>query len=396
MFDFIKSLDLCEEIKTSEIYYLFKTDSSEINLNFLSSLQKFKTNQEFLNYYTNQDSKSVVDIFYNISSITSKFCNDEKNLFNYNKIEQYISGISKIIFLFLILQKHNELFGKILMNAKQYIKKFYIDFHLQKNIKEKINSCINELTCSSIITSKRNYSRRSTKEETIISLKNLSGISLFKNKQQEMNLNSNENGYLFYQINTPKFDEEENDVIKENEKSKNELNNNDKQILNNEVNNEIVNKKSSKKFCDSSLTLSKMNFILEPEYEEMKILEKTKSQDNNYNSISNNCLRKENKKIKSLDNLNKILQQNEKENPKIEFSEKKKEILVLFLDTINNLYREGKINSEIKKSIKKLIISDSKKIIVRFINLYNNKTFNNISMKNNINSFLFTLIKEFQ
>ena len=273
MFDFIKSLDLSEEIKSNEIYYLFKTDSSEINLNFLSSLQKFKTNQEFLYYYTNQDCKSVIDIFYNISSITSEICKDEKYLFQNNKNEQYISGVSKIIFLFLILQEYNKLLGKILMNTKQYIKKFYIDFHLQKNTKEKIKSFINDLTCSSIVTSRRNYSRRSTKEETIISLKKLSDACLFKNKQQEMNSNSNEDEYLF-QIKTPKFDEEENYIIKDNKESKNESNNNDKINLNNGVNEILINKKESKKISDSTLTLAKMNFILEPEFEEMKLFEK--------------------------------------------------------------------------------------------------------------------------
>jgi hypothetical protein len=388
MFDFIKSLDLSEEIKSNEIYYLFKTDSSEINLNFLSSLQKFKTNQEFLYYYTNQDCKSVIDIFYNISSITSEICKDEKYLFQNNKNEQYISGVSKIIFLFLILQEYNKLLGKILMNTKQYIKKFYIDFHLQKNTKEKIKSCINDLTCSSIVTSRRNYSRRSTKEETIISLKKLSDACLFKNKQQEMNSNSNEDEYLF-QIKTPKFDEEENYIIKDNKESKNESNNNDKINLNNGVNEILINKKESKKISDSTLTLAKMNFILEPEFEEMKLFEKTKSQDN--------YQRKENKRIKSLDNLNNKLIQNDKANNLIDIPEKNKQILVKFLDSINNLYKEGKINSEIKKSMKKLIISDSKKIIDRFINLNNNnKTFNNIFMKNNINGFLFTLKEELQ
>ena len=388
MFDFIKSLDLSEEIKSNEIYYLFKTDSSEINLNFLSSLQKFKTNQEFLYYYTNQDCKSVIDIFYNISSITSEICKDEKYLFQNNKNEQYISGVSKIIFLFLILQEYNKLLGKILMNTKQYIKKFYIDFHLQKNTKEKIKSCINDLTCSSIVTSRRNYSRRSTKEEIIISLKKLSDACLFKNKQQEMNSNSNEDEYLF-QIKTPKFDEEENYIIKDNKESKNESNNNDKINLNNGVNEILINKKESKKISDSTLTLAKMNFILEPEFEEMKLFEKTKSQDN--------YQRKENKRIKSLDNLNNKLIQNDKANNLIDIPEKNKQILVKFLDSINNLYKEGKINSEIKKSMKKLIISDSKKIIDRFINLNNNnKTFNNIFMKNNINGFLFTLKEELQ
>ena len=259
---------------------------------------------------------------------------------------------------------------------------------MQKNTKEKIKSCINDLTCSSIVTSRRNYSRRSTKEETIISLKKLSGACLFKNKQQEMNSNSNEDEYLF-QIKTPKFDEEENDIIKDNKESKNESNNNDKFNLNNGVNEILINKKESKKISDSTLTLAKMNFILEPEFEEMKLFEKTKSQDN--------YQRKENKRIKSLDNLNNKLIQNDKANNLIDIPEKNKQILVKFLDSINNLYKKGKINSEIKKSMKKLIISDSKKIIDRFINLNNNnKTFNNIFMKNNINGFLFTLKEELQ
>ena len=89
--------------------------------------------------------------------------------------------------------------------------------------------------------------------------------------------------------------------------------------------------------------------------------------------------------------------QNDKANNLIDIPEKNKQILVKFLDSINNLYKKGKINSEIKKSMKKLIISDSKKIIDRFINLNNNnKTFNNIFMKNNINGFLFTLKEELQ
>ena len=372
MLDFIKTLDLSAELKNDEIYHLFKTDSSETNLNFLSSLQKFKTNQEFLYYYTNQDCKTVMDIFYNISSIASKICKDEKNLFKYNKIEQYTSSVSKIIFLFLIIQKYNELLSQILMNSKKYIKKFYIDFQLQKNLKEKIKSCINELTCSSIITSRRNYSRRSTKEETNISLNKLSYICLLKNKQKEMNLNSNEDEYLFSQIETPKFDEKLIDSIKENKDSKKELRNN-----------EITIKKDSNKFCDSSLTLAKMKFILLPEFEEMKLLEKKKFQ--------NNYQRKESKKIKNLDILNNKLLQNEK----TETQEINKQVLAKFLDTINNLYKEGKINSKIKKSMKKLIIADSKKIIDRFNNLNNNnKTFNKILMKENISSFLFILLKE--
>ena len=62
MLDFIKSLNLSEELKNNEIYNLFKTDSSQLNLNFLSILQKFHKTKEFLNYYTNQDCQKPFDI----------------------------------------------------------------------------------------------------------------------------------------------------------------------------------------------------------------------------------------------------------------------------------------------------------------------------------------------
>jgi hypothetical protein len=42
-----------------------------------------------------------------------------------------------------------------------------------------------------------------------------------------------------------------------------------------------------------------MKFILQPEFEEMKLLEKTKIQYTKNNLISNNYQRKENKRIKN-------------------------------------------------------------------------------------------------
>jgi hypothetical protein len=44
-----------------------------------------------------------------------------------------------------------------------------------------------------------------------------------------------------------------------------------------EVIKEAISKRESVKMCDSSLTLSKMKFTLEPEFKEVKFLEKTKS-----------------------------------------------------------------------------------------------------------------------
>ena len=137
MFDFIKSFNLSEEIKDNEIYYLFKTDSSEINLQIISSLQKFTTNQELFNYYTKQNCKSVIDSFKNISSISSKICKEEEKKEFESEIDKYISGLSKIILLFSLIQKTNELLSDLLMNSKQYINRFFIECQIQKKYARK-------------------------------------------------------------------------------------------------------------------------------------------------------------------------------------------------------------------------------------------------------------------
>jgi hypothetical protein len=79
MLDFIKTINLSDEIKKNDIYNLFKTDSSDLNVKFLSSIQKFKTINEFLNFYTKQDYKNVLDNFNNISLISSKICDENEN-----------------------------------------------------------------------------------------------------------------------------------------------------------------------------------------------------------------------------------------------------------------------------------------------------------------------------
>ena len=168
MLDFIKSLNLSDELKTNEIYNLFKTDSSDLNLKFLSVLQKFHTTNEFLNYYTKQNCQNAFDFFNNLSSLSSTIYEEaEKNILN-SQIDKYLSDISKIILLFSLIQKNNELLSNLLTNTKKLLKRFYHDNHSKSILKESINNCINDLMNSSQITSQRNYSRRSTKENTIL------------------------------------------------------------------------------------------------------------------------------------------------------------------------------------------------------------------------------------
>lgn len=215
MLEYIKSLNLSEEIKKDEIYYLFKTESSEINSQFLSTLKKYNTTEELLKDYTNQDCKSALKIFKDISSIYSKVCNGEDKNSLKSEIDQYISGLSKVIFLFFMIQKTNELLSNLLKETKKFIKKFYIECNIQDLIKEKINTCINDLMCTSLVISNRNYSRRSTKEGTVRTLIKSTGSTVSKFKQAESYdiSNDDDDSYLFSKAETPRFEEEDNNNI---------------------------------------------------------------------------------------------------------------------------------------------------------------------------------------
>lgn len=343
MSDFIKSLDLSEELKINEIYYLFKTDSSEANLQLLSMLQKFKTNKDFLNYYTNQDCKSAIDIYDNIFFISSEICKEEGKTKFQNINDKYISGFSKIIFLFLLLQKHNELLSKLLMNTKKYINAFYKDFHIGKTVKEKINLCLDDLTNSTLVLNKGNYSPSSKKEGSYISSRKTSSSTLLKDKAKY--LNSNLFDLTFFKIKTPKFEIEENVLIEEIEEQKNPP----KKVIKND---------NIKTKFDSNLSLSKMTFALTPDDELKAAKAKAEKKKIDCNSKSSNK------------NIYTIQMQQEDTNIQIKNVDLRKLILAKFFDIINDLHKHGKISDEMKLSAKQLLISDHNLIVDRFI--YNN------------------------
>lgn len=348
MYDFIKSLNLKEELKKNEIYSLFKSDSSEINLDFISSLQKFNTTEELLNYYTKENSKDILNIFNNLSSIPFKIYNQSEE----NLSEKYISKISKIIFLFLLIQKNIELLCNILKQTKKYVSKFYKDSKIKNNnIIDKIYSCINDLF-SYLIDSQKNYSRRSTKDNSFSSLKN-----------ELSNSYLNDDEYIFPEVKTPRFEEEEEEYnTKEN---------------NFEYIKEAINNEDKLKKVDSSLTLSKMNFVMTQELEPVAQLEKRKSHEI-YKKPNNS---KKNSR-KNNQSINKKIE-------KLIFN--KKDFLWACLNEITNLYKEKKINSNKKIELKQLIISDYNDISLNFYNFYEE----NNSISDNIKNFLISnFIKE--
>lgn len=368
MLDFIKSLNLSDELNTNEIYNLFKTDSSDLNLKFLSVLQRFHTTNEFLNYYTKQNCQNAFDFFNNLSSLSSTIYEEEDNNILNSQIDKYLSDISKIILLFSLIQKNNELLSNLLTNTKKLLKRFYDDNHSKSILKERINNCINDLMNSSQITSQRNYSRRSTKENTILGSSIFNGKNIIKSKF-ENNSNDGEE-YLLFQCHTPKFEEEDNEIIEVLEEQSNynnlNLDNND------EIKEENI-KIDSKNTISSSLTLKHMKFIYDSDQESSRAIKKNKTIKMGLGNLEpTDFLNKKSNSSKINDNS----YNEEKDN--------NEHILVQFLNNINSLFRNGNISSDEKFLIKQSLISDTGSIMKRF----NEYKISNKHLKSNNNIYI--------
>lgn len=369
MYDYIRSLNLTDELKNNEIYNIFKTDSSELNLNFLSSLQKFHSTQEFLNYYTQQDCKKVFNMYDTLSSISSKIYNENEKS-NYKKdVDKYLSDLSKIILLFSLIQKNNELLSNLLKNTRKFIKRFYIENEIKSVIKERINNCINDLMSCSQVASQRNYSRRSTKENTV------SNPNIFLGNSLKKSYNANEEEYLFFQSHTPKFEEEEDEIVEVNEEqSFNNMNAETK---------EDNSKKDSLKTIGSSFSLRHMKFTYQSDEEEnARSIKKNKTVKLGTDFITPHSFFK--KKSNSYNNKEDIGDENIKENS---------QYIVDFLNSINNLYKTGKINSNQKLAIKQLIISDPKSVVEKYLKMNLSRNSLDKNYKSNIDKFLLEQIK---
>ena len=393
MFDFIKSINLYDDLKSNEIYTLFKTDSSSLNLKLLSSLQKFNKTKDFFDYYSEQSCQNVLDIFNNLSSITSKITEVyQVNSFK-SEIDKYLSGISKIIYLFYLIQKNNELLSNLLNNTKKYLKKFCEENKNKSALKEKIKNCIDDLMNNSQLVSKRNYSRRSTKDNTISPSNIYFGNNI--GKPMQFDKNANEGEFLLFQCCTPKFEEDDEEILEVNEEPScyNNINN-----INNENKPESKEKwikKDSKKTIEtngSSLSIRHMKFVYDSDNESKRIVKKNKTIKMAINFSNPKSFFKK-KSLSNQINENSRGKDTDSEKDYNEKSINSTKILTEFLTVISSLYKEGKINSQQKLSIKQLIISDSEKIIEKFSQycLPNNNEANFINK--HIKKFLFDQIK---
>jgi len=385
MLDYIKSLNFSEELKRNELYDLFETDSTELNKNFLSTLQNFSTTKEFLSYYTKQDFKKASDTFNNLFYISSNIYEKNMNTF-FSEKDKYLSDVSKVIFLFSMIQKNNELLSYLLTSTKNLIKEICEENHNQK-VQKKINVCLNDLINNPQLTPERNYSRRSTKENTI------SPRKIFTTRT----FNKTSSDCFLFQCDTPKFEEEEekSEIPEVNEEQ--QSNCNILRLKPGEFNTErkaYESHKDSKKTIGSTLSLKHMNFVYDTDEQQAirgvkknkslkigivfhnpKYFFKTKSISNKINDNSSEC-------------------DFEIEHDFNQKSSDKNIILTKFLNCINSLYKSGNITEEQKIKIKKIIISDFEKMIEKFIKYIISKSYFNNKIKNKyIKRFLLDEIK---
>lgn len=381
MFDFTNSINLSEELKNKEIYNLFKTDSSEFNNKLSSALQKYQNIQQLINNYSKIDINHILNAFNNISLISSQIINlDNKNI-NNSEIESYMFGISNILLFLCLIQKNNQLLINLITNVKLYVYNFFSNNKNESILKEKIDSFINDLINSSQMIEKRSYSRRSTNEVT-----NCSICMNFENKKKNPNFNLDNKQDLFRSF-TPKFENNEEMKIPKNTPS----------IIEENI------KISSSKNMDSSLTLQKMNFV---QINEEEIKKNKTIKIFNTNNINKNVndkiehetksfIRKKNKSQSTKVNIKGCLINKSRKHSVNSVDNRytqneRIKILAEILDSINILFKEKKINSNQKISMKQIIISNPKIIIDKFYQSLKNmkSAYDNSLMNKNIQIFL--------
>lgn len=382
MFDFTNSINLTEELKNKEIYNLFKTDSSEFNNKLSSALQKYQNIQQLINNYSKIDINHILNAFNNISLISSQIVNlDNKNI-NNSEIESYMFGISNILLFLCLIQKNNQLLINLITNVKLYVYNFFSNNKNESILKEKIDSFINDLINSSQMIEKRSYSRRSTNEVT-----NCSICMNFENKKKNPNFNLDNKQDLFRSF-TPKFENNEEMKIPKNTPS----------IIEENI------KISSSKNMDSSLTLQKMNFVQinEEEIKKNKTIKifntnniNKNVNDNKIEHESKTFIRKKNKSQSTKVNIKGCLINKSRKHSVNSVDNRytqneRIKILAEILDSINILFKEKKINSNQKISMKQIIISNPKIIIDKFYQSLKNmkSAYDNSLMNKNIQIFL--------
>ena len=370
MLDFIQLINPEKEIKSEKIYELFKTESLDLNLKFLSNVKHYKTLNEFITYYGNKDFKNVLKTFDNINSLNITLSNKKnKDLFD-SKIDKYLCDISLIIIQLSLIEKISKLLNNLMKSLEDSKTKFEKDYK-NKTVQETITKCFNDLVNSSLLILQGNSSLRHTKERTCDILQG-NRNSILSN----ITTDDSENIIFENRINTPKFKNEDSS-----KKSNGTM----------EQKKEGDTAKGSEKTIDSVLSLKNMRFLYDSGDKDLRAVRKKNK------TIKIGLERQEtNNFFKQKSNSNKI-NENNNLNERIEYNPKsvdKSQILADLLNSINCLYKNSKIDSEQKLYLKQLLISDSENLIERFYKYNETNITINSNLKSLFKSFLIAELKK--
>ena len=379
MLNRIAELSLTENFDADQIYYLFKTDDSDKNLQILSKLRKFTTVLDLFNYFTSHDASLITKTLKMFEEqlflIFEKI--DYTTHFSENEVESYMSDVSKIILpLYIILQIENSLNG-LLIGLKGYLSKLHSKKIIKDKAKKQIINCINKLICKINYESQNTpFSRSSTKENTAAS-RNFSDLN---EKKLRVFTTCHSKSVKRKKSNMPfkrkSINNEEILVNLDIQKSDDEIT-----LKNLKTNNEVsVNKSKTK---DSELSLNRLIFDEAENYLSKKnksLKQKNTTKENNFLMMNVNKEKIKEKdnavKIRSPKNVSfKLIETDELGakklpdeyirkrvrsrsdclNPQKETGIDKTKIFMESIECINELYKKMKINAEEKVSLKKLI-----------------------------------------
>ena len=370
---------LLEEIKTDELYHLYKTNSSQINTELHHKFNQYPVITDFFRHYTNIDIKLFnenINIFFlQISAIADI---NSLNTFK-SSVDQYITDFSQLYLVLNAIVKINNSIEKIVTKIKSSLPLLYNKHCLDKDYQKKINEIAKYMLNTNI--NKINMSSYSTNEnsENSIEFKSISNkkpniekIELLNDllkKNNSKHINNKNNTSKFNYLDTPRFQEdlihinsenksiENDDDSQSNKKSESkftfmENNNNNKEILNEKENIENIENE------DDNIMSDDINDYITSIPKNTNVTKfKTIQRKSRYKSckdLNGNILKT---------NLNSDFQLKDKEkSEKIILNEDSKMYADL-LEIIYELYKNEKITYEQKVKLKKLIIKKCPKIL---------------------------------
>lgn len=368
---------LFEEIKTDELYHLYKTNSPQINTELSKKFKEYPVIKDFFKHYTNIDIKTFnenINIFlFQMSSITDI---NSLNTFQ-SSIDQYITDFSQLYIALKAICKINESIEKIITKIKISLPLLYSKHNLDKDCQNKIN----EITTRYMLNSnfvKGNFSSTSTLENSENSkysrpksnkLLNIEKIELLKDLLKK----DNGNNTIYNSINTPRFIDEDNSSINSEDMSIQKEENEQKELKkmnsidsrftfkNQITDKEKIEKKENIENENCNGTTVDINDyitsipkdVLFPNIKHRRKYESYK----NLNEINSLC-----NKVKDFQLHDEDLKPIYESSEKIVINEDSKMYADL-LEIIYELYKNKKINYEQKVKLKKLIIQKCPKIL---------------------------------